>query len=78
MGGQLIKYIYGTEDNQEIQKNTTKDEDIVNPWEVKAESITGVDYDKLIGELNELIVWIYDTYHTSIIFVINVFAVHQD
>jgi hypothetical protein len=78
MGGQLIKYIYGTEDNQEIQKNTTKDKDIVNPWEVKAESITGVDYDKLIGELNELIVWIYDTYHTSIIFVINVFAVHQD
>jgi len=56
MGGQLIKYINGTEDNQEIQKNTTKDKDIVNPWEVKAESITGVDYDKLIGDLNELIV----------------------
>ncbi len=56
MGGQLNKYINGTEDNQEIQKDTTKDNDIVNPWEVKAESITGVDYDKLIGELNELIV----------------------
>lgn len=26
-------------------------EDVVNPWEVKAGSSSGVDYDKIIGEL---------------------------
>jgi hypothetical protein len=49
-------YINGIEDDQKIQKDTTEDEDTVNPSTVKAKSITGFDYDKLIGELNELIV----------------------
>ena len=30
-----------------------QDEDVVNPWEVKAGSASGVDYDKIIGELKE-------------------------
>jgi hypothetical protein len=43
------------EDDQKIEKDTSEDEDIVNPWEVKTESIARVDYDKIIGELNGLI-----------------------
>jgi hypothetical protein len=39
------------EDVEKIQKDATDGEDIVNPWEVKAESMTGVDYDKIISEL---------------------------
>jgi len=53
--------INGTENDPKIQKDITEDEDIVNPWEVKAESITGVDYDKIIGKLNELMVEIIMT-----------------
>lgn len=38
-------------DATNIQAVEDQDEDIVNPWEVKAGSLAGVDYDKLIGEL---------------------------
>ena len=53
MGGQPNKNTNAAEENEDIQNNTTENEDIVNPWEVNATSITGVDYAKLIGELNE-------------------------
>ena len=39
------------EDQEQIEQTNQTDEDVVNPWEVKAESLTGVDYDKLISEL---------------------------
>ena len=38
------------EDQEQIEQMDRTDEDVVNPWEVKAESLTGVDYDKLISE----------------------------
>jgi hypothetical protein len=38
-------------DGETNQKDVSEDNDVVNPWEVKAESMTGVDYDKIIGEL---------------------------
>ena len=37
-------------DQEQIEQTNETDEDVVNPWEVKAESLTGVDYDKLISE----------------------------
>jgi hypothetical protein len=46
--------INGTENDEKVEKNATDGEDIVNPWEVKAESMTGVDYDKIISKLDEL------------------------
>ena len=36
--------------NTEVDKKTEVEDDLVNPWEVKAGSNTGVDYDKIIGE----------------------------
>jgi hypothetical protein len=32
----------------EVKENT--DDDVVNPWEVKAGSATGIDYNKLIRQ----------------------------
>ena len=37
--------------SSDISVHDDQDEDIVNPWEVKAGSSTGVDYDKVISEL---------------------------
>lgn len=31
------------------QNDLDTNQDVVNPWEVKAESMSGVDYDKIIG-----------------------------
>ena len=40
-----------TIDNDQTKQNdVSENEDVVNPWEVKAESMTGVDYDKIIGQ----------------------------
>ena len=37
------------DDDQTKQNDVSENEDVVNPWEVKAESMTGVDYDKIVG-----------------------------
>lgn len=39
------------ENGETSQNGVSKNGDVVNPWEVKAESMTGVDYDKIIGKL---------------------------
>ena len=47
MGGLLNSTI---ETRQNGDNDATEGDDVVNPWEVKAESIAGVDYEKLIGK----------------------------
>ncbi|CAF1011222.1 unnamed protein product [Rotaria sp. Silwood1] len=37
-----------TNETSEYQNGTTENGDVINPWEVKAESMTGVDYNKII------------------------------
>ena len=37
------------EDQEQIEQTNQTDEDVVNSWQVKAESLTGVDY-KWISE----------------------------
>ena len=39
-------------ENTKINKSET--EDVVDPWSVKASSNKGIDYEKLIGKLNNL------------------------
>lgn len=35
-----------------VEQTTEEAEDIVNPWEISATKLTGVDYDKLIRRRN--------------------------
>ncbi|CAF3467432.1 unnamed protein product [Rotaria socialis] len=48
MSGQANLNMNGKENDEKIQEDISTDEDIVNPWTVKAESMTGIDYDKII------------------------------
>ena len=41
--------------DQNNLETTPTDDDVVNPWEVQSSNATGVDYDKLISELTELL-----------------------
>ncbi|CAF4938996.1 unnamed protein product [Rotaria sp. Silwood1] len=41
-------------DSENSQNGVTENDDVVNPWEVKAESMTGVDYDKIIVRFGSL------------------------
>ena len=47
MSSQSTVTIDGGEINQH---DLDENQDVVNPWEVKAESMSGVDYDKIIGQ----------------------------
>ncbi|CAF3565682.1 unnamed protein product [Rotaria sp. Silwood1] len=40
-----------TNETSEYQNGTTENGDVINPWEVKAESMTGVDYNKIIDTI---------------------------
>jgi hypothetical protein len=55
MATQINSNIEEEKENKKSQNNVVVDSsengDVVNPWEVKAESMTGVDYDKIIGKL---------------------------
>lgn len=37
------------------QHDLDENQDVVNPWEVKAESMSGVNYDKIIGQSKNFI-----------------------
>ncbi len=48
MSGQPNEIVADGQTNQ--QNDGSENTDVVNPWEVKAESMNGVDYDKIIGK----------------------------
>ncbi len=50
------------EDHETNQNDVSTDTDVVTPWDVQAESMAGVNYQKLIGK--KLIT--YDAYRNSL------------
>lgn len=55
------------------QNDLDENQDVVNPWEVKAESMSGVDYNKIIGQSMNFILeqfhWIFFLQFSSIWFI---------
>lgn len=37
------------QESLKLDENASNNEDVVTPWDVASSSVTGVDYDKLIG-----------------------------